>query len=72
MNAADVIVAAVAEWRTGEIGTRVGDHVEQALRAACGGGDIVIRTDGTLATLFAHEYRHGWHNYAVVPVERGA
>ena len=51
--------------------TTVDDDMIADLREACGGGDIVIRTDGTLATLRPPRFNDpdAWR---VVPVERGA
>lgn len=52
------------------------DDVVAALREACGGGDIVIRTDGTLAMLkrdgTVKSSGHWVPLIAVVPVGRGA
>ena len=51
MTATEVLLAAgVAELVRG-YGHATAQDVIAALRDACGGGDIVIRQDGTLATL---------------------
>ncbi len=70
-TAEDVIAAYVSGPFPADLFCDEARFIVAALREACGGGDIVIRTDGTLATL-----RHPRFNdpdaWSVVPVERGA
>lgn len=52
VTAADVIATQIAYGLLpAELFREHARDVESALREACGGGDIVIRTDGTLAAL---------------------
>ena len=79
VTAADVMRnARLQRWNgVRPFGTTLDDDMIAALREACGGGDIVIRVDGTLATLktsFAVDepIEAAWLLACVVPVERGA
>lgn len=84
MNAAKLLLDAIERyvWPSegdaplGDEWNHVGEYVEAALRAACGGGDIVIRADGTLAKLrfdgTVESSGHWVPLIAVVPVECGA
>lgn len=49
-----------------------GQRAIEHLRAACGGGDIVIRTDGTLWRSVRDAYPAEWPVLDIAPVERGA
>ena len=74
MNAADVIADAVDTATNCFLSRKhlrdATDDVVAALREACGGGDIVIRTDGTLWRINDHPHHdYEWH---LAPVERGA
>jgi len=52
MNAEDVLVSALrGAWRRDFGPTRLAEVAVAELRAACGGGPVVILEDGTLATL---------------------
>ncbi len=51
VTAADVIADALDDWEPDDFALWPTDQIVAALREACGGGDIVIRTDGTLAAL---------------------
>ena len=49
VTAEEVLVSALrGAWRRDGGPTRLAEACVAALREACGGGDIVIRTDGTL------------------------
>lgn len=81
VNAAELLLDAIERyvWPSegdaplGDEWNHVGEYVEAALRAACGGGDIVITASGALATLEAVEWEYGKPSeFRVVPVERGA
>ncbi len=50
MNAEEVIRQAIKDWPHGSMLSEPA-FIERALRAACGGGPVVILDDGTLATL---------------------
>ncbi len=72
--AVDVIEQALDGWIDDMLEDRVtrtqNDAIVAALREACGGGDIVIRTDGTLWRINDHPHHdYEWH---LAPVERGA
>ena len=70
VTAADVIASAHAGILPAEVFREHARCVEAALREACGGGDIVIRTDGTLWRINDHPHHdYEWH---LAPVERGA
>jgi len=54
MNAEDVLVSALrGAWRRDFGPTRLAEVAVADLRAACGGGPVVILDDGTLATIAA-------------------
>lgn len=72
VTAADVIAQALLEisWSSFRASA---EFAEGALREACGGGDIIIRTDGTLWRTFLEdwEWPDRYHGISIVPVVSG-